>query len=90
MSHWPSWIDVLSRYRSPARLRTRARGASFTVVAAGNALQLTPDSTGRQRTLTQADFERSVPLLGRGGRGEVNEASHNSSYVEAILVDFRS
>jgi len=39
--------------------------------------------------LTRADFERAAPLLGRHGRVEVNEASRNSSYVEAILADFR-
>ncbi len=39
--------------------------------------------------LTGADFERAARLLGRQGRGEVNEASRNSSYVEAILADLR-
>jgi hypothetical protein len=85
----PSWNEVLTRYRRPSRLHTRARRAGFTIVSAGDTLRVTPDSTGRPRNLTQADFERSAPLLGRAGRGEVNEASHNSSYVEAILVDFR-
>jgi hypothetical protein len=85
----PSWSEVVTRYRLPTPLRTRARRAGFTVVSVGNMLLVTPHSTGRPRNLTQGDFERSVPLLGRAGRGEVNEASHNSSYVEAILVDFR-
>jgi hypothetical protein len=64
-----------------------SRRAGFTVVTAGEALRITPDSTGRARNLTRSDFERSVPLLGHAGRGEVNEASRNSSYVEAILAD---
>jgi hypothetical protein len=50
-------------------------------------LRVTPTSSGKSRNLTQADFERSAPLLGRSARAEVNEASRNSSYVEAILVD---
>lgn len=83
----PTWTEVLVRYRAPTRLATRARRAGFTVVTAGEALRITPDSTGRARNLTRSDFERSVPLLGHAGRGEVNEASRNSSYVEAILAD---
>jgi hypothetical protein len=83
----PAWSLVLSRYRAPTRLHTRARRAGFTVVAEGNVLAVTPDSSGRRRNLTQADFERAAPLLNRAGRGYVNEASRNSSYVEAILLD---
>jgi transcription elongation factor Elf1 len=85
----PTWSAVLARYRAPARLRTVARQAPFIVVTEGGDLRVTPDSSNRYRTLTRADFERSAPLLGRNGRGEVNEASRNSSYVEAILADFR-
>lgn len=83
----PSWSLVLSRYRTPTRLHTRARRAGFMVVADGNVLAVTPDSSGRRRNLTQADFERAAPLLDRAGRGDVNDASRNSSYVEAILLD---
>ena len=83
----PSWSQILARYRAPTRLHTRARRAGFSVVSAGNMLVVTPDSTGRSRNLTQADFERAAPLLDRAGRGDVNEASRNSSYVEAILLD---
>ncbi|HEY3334670.1 MAG TPA: hypothetical protein VGK16_05470 [Candidatus Limnocylindrales bacterium] len=83
------WPSLLGRYRVPTRLATRARRAGFTVLAAGDVLVITPDSTGRPRHLTRPDFERSVPLLGGAGRGEVNEASRNSSYVEAILLDVR-
>ena len=85
----PDWSTVLARYRTPTRLRTVARQAPFIVVASGQDLRVSPDSSNRYRTLTRADFERAAPLLGRHGRAEVNEASRNSSYVEAILADFR-
>jgi hypothetical protein len=85
----PPWLTVLERYRTPTRLRTVARQAPFIVVASGADLRVSPDSTARYRTLTRADFERAAPLLGHHGRAEVNEASRNSSYVEAILADFR-
>ena len=85
----PAWPTVLERYRTPTRLRTVARQAPFVVVASGEDLRVSPDSSGRYRTLTRADFERAAPLLGRHGRTEVNEASRNSSYVEAILADLR-
>jgi hypothetical protein len=85
----PAWPTVLERYRTPTRLRTVARQAPFIVVASGQDLRVSPDSSGRYRTLTSTDFERAAPLLGRHGRHEVNEASRNSSYVEAILADFR-
>jgi hypothetical protein len=81
------WGEVIARYRAPARLVTRARRAGFTVAARGSVLRVTPDSTGRTRNLVRADFERTVELLGRASRGEVVEASRNSSYVEAILDD---
>ncbi len=86
----PAWPLVLERYRTPTRLRTVARQAPFIVVASGSDLRVMPDSSGRGRTLSQVDFERATPLLGREGRGEANEASRNSSYVEAILADFRA
>jgi hypothetical protein len=86
----PDWSAVLSRYRSPVRLRTVARRAPFIVVASGQDLRITPDSSQRGRMLTRSDFERASPLLGRGGRDDVNEASRNSSYVEAILADFQA
>jgi hypothetical protein len=85
----PPWSAVLDRYRTPTRLRTVARQAPFIVVASGSDLRVMPDSSGRGRTLTQADFARAAPLLGRDGRGEVMDASRNSTYVEAILADFR-
>jgi hypothetical protein len=85
----PAWPTVLERYRMPTRLRTVARQAPFIVVTSGEGLRVSPDSSGRSRTLTRADFERAAPLLGRHGRTDVNEASRNSSYVEAILADFR-
>ena len=85
----PAWSAVVGRYRTPTRLRTVARGAPFIVVASGDDLRVSPDSSGRYRTLTRGEFERAAPLIGRHGRAEVNEASRNSSYVEAILADFR-
>jgi hypothetical protein len=85
----PTWSEVLDRYRTPTRLQTRARRTGFSVVSTEENLHITPDSSGVQRNLTRADFETAAPLLGRSGRGEVNAASRNSSYVEAILRDFR-
>jgi hypothetical protein len=85
----PEWSTVLARYRTPTRLRTVARQAPFIVVGSGQDLRISPDSSDRYRTLTRADFERAAPLLGRSGRAEVNEASRNSSYVEALLADLR-
>jgi hypothetical protein len=85
----PAWPTVLQRYRTPTRLRTVARQAPFIVVANGDDLRVSPDSSTRYRTLTRTDFERSAPLLGRHEGAAMNEASRNSSYVEAILADFR-
>jgi hypothetical protein len=34
-------------------------------------------------------FERSLPLIGRAGRGPLMQASYNSSYIEAIVDDLR-
>jgi hypothetical protein len=85
----PAWPTVLERYRTPTRLRTVARQAPFIVVSTGEDLRVSPDSSGRYRTLTRSDFQRAAPLLGGHGRADVNEASRNSSYVEAILADFR-
>jgi hypothetical protein len=85
----PGWSAVLARYRTPTRLRTVARQAPFIVQAAGNDLIITPESSDRTRPIRQDEFERAAPLLGGNGRGEVTEASRNSSYVEAILADFR-
>src|SRR5205823_5521225 len=69
----PAWPTVLERYRTPTRLRTVARQAPFIVVTSGEDLRVSPDSSDRYRTLTQADFDRAAPLLGRRGRTEVNE-----------------
>ena len=86
----PAWSTVLARYHAPTRLRTVARQAPFIVVANGQDLRIVPESSTRGRTLTRADFERTAPLLIDPGRAEVNDASRNSSYVEAILVDLGS
>jgi hypothetical protein len=80
---------VLERYRTPTRLRTVARQAPFIVVANGDDLRVSPDSSSRDRTVTRFDFERVAPHLGDAARSVVSEESRNSSYVEAILADFR-
>jgi hypothetical protein len=41
------------------------------------------------RTVSRADFETAAALLGGVDRGSAVEASRNSRYVEAILLDVR-
>ncbi|MHB8959419.1 MAG: hypothetical protein ACYDAN_07310 [Candidatus Limnocylindrales bacterium] len=84
----PTWSGALSRYRLRRDLVTRARQAPFAVQATGSALIVTPGS-GLERRITQAQFERSVPLIGLAGRAALLEASYNSSYIEAIVDDLR-
>ena len=86
----PQWRLVLARYATPIRLHTRARRAGFLVATVGEHMIVTPDSTGYPRTITQRQFEESVPLLGRTGRAELQEASRNSSYIEAIVLDLEA
>ena len=70
----PPWPTVLARYRTPTRLRTLARKAPFIVVASGEDLRVMPDSSGRGRTLTRADFERAAKGFFRvGGFSGLNE-----------------
>ena len=57
----PPWTAVLERYRAPTRLRTVAPQAPFIVATSGSDLRVMPDSSGRGRTLSQADFERAAP-----------------------------
>ena len=83
-----SWRAALIRYRVRRDLVTRARRASFSVEAAGNALIAIP-SSGFPRRITRAQFERSVPLIDHAGRGPLMEVSFNSSYIEAIVDDLR-
>ena len=59
----PSWSEILARYQAPTRLRTRARDADFTVVATAQNLRITPESSGRQRNLTQTDFETELQAI---------------------------
>jgi hypothetical protein len=66
-----------------------ARQAPFIVVASGDELRVMPDSSGRARTLRKIDFERPATPNRGPGPDEINEASRNSSYVEAILADFQ-
>jgi len=86
----PNWGEVLRRYATPTVLYTPVRRAAFTVVTAGTILQVTPQSTRLWRPLTRGDYERSLPHVGKSGRAELQEASRNSSYIEAILADFAS
>lgn len=69
-------------------LVTRARRAAFSVQRLGAALVITPAS-GRPRRITEREWERSLPLLDRAGRGLLQEASFNSSYIEAIVDNLR-
>jgi hypothetical protein len=83
-----TWRAALARYRLSRQLETRARQAPFSVTTAGEALIITP-GTGRPRRLTGDQFERSLPLIDRAGRGQLVEAILNSSYIEAIVDDLR-
>jgi hypothetical protein len=83
-----TWRAALARYRLSTQLETRARQAPFSVTTDGEALIITP-STGRPRRLTEGQFERSLPLMDRAGRGQLVEATFNSSYIEAIVDDLR-
>ena len=82
----PSWRAVLTRYATPTRLHTVTQRRGFTVVADGDVLRITPDSSGKTRPLTQADFAKAAPLL---GRRSIQETTHNSSYIAPIVEDFR-
>jgi hypothetical protein len=84
----PAWTDVLARYRTPTELLTRARRRPFRVASVGQSLVVTP-STGHERTITEREFERAVPLIDRSGRGPLQTATFNSSYVEAVIDDLR-
>ncbi len=85
-----TWSRALARYAKPAHLQTLARRRGFTVIADGPTLRVTPDSSGIWRPITQAEFDRSLPLFGRTGHGELQDASWNSSYIEAIVADLRT
>jgi hypothetical protein len=76
------------RYRTRRVLATRARRATFSVQIQGAALVVTP-ATGRPRRITESDWERSLPLLDHANRGPLQEASFNSSYIEALVDDLR-
>lgn len=83
----PRWREVMLRYRAPAELRTTDQQRPFTVVTDDNGdLQITPHSSGKPRKLKQAEFERALPLLGTSA---VQAATQNSSYIAAIVEDFR-
>jgi hypothetical protein len=84
----PTWRDATLRYHTPRYLATRTRHAPFTVQSVGSALIVTP-SSGLHRRITQAQFERSLPLIDRAGRAPLMEASYNSSDIEAIVDDLR-
>jgi hypothetical protein len=82
----PTWGTALLRYRTPRNLVTRARPAPFSVQSVGSALIVTP-SSGLLRRITQAQFERSLPLIDGAGRAPLLEANYSSSYIEAIVDD---
>ncbi len=84
----PTWRDALLRYRTASDLVTGARRVPFSVQTIGAALIVTP-STGRQRRISQVEFERSLPLLDGAGRAALMEVTYNSSYIEAIVDDLR-
>ena len=84
----PTWRDALLRYPTRRDLATRARRAPFSVQSVGSALIITP-SSGLHRQITQAQFERSLPLIDHAGRAPLVEASYTSSYIEAIVDDLR-
>lgn len=84
-----TWSAALRRYAKPTHLRTLARARGFTVIADGPILRVAPDVSGLWRPVTQSQFDRSLGMLGRAGRGELQEASWNSSYIEAIVADLR-
>jgi hypothetical protein len=83
------WSQALARYSKPARLETLRRGRSFTVMADGQSLRVKPDSSGCWRPINHVEFDRCLPLLGRASREELQVASWNSSYIEAIEADMR-
>jgi hypothetical protein len=58
------------------------------VQSIGSALIITP-SSGVARPINQADFERTLPLLGGADRSALPQASFNSSYIEALVDDLR-
>lgn len=58
----------------------------FSVQTIGAALIITP-RTGRQRRISQAEFERSLPRLDGAARAALMKATYNSSYIEAIVDD---
>jgi hypothetical protein len=84
----PTWQDALLRYRVPRDLVTRARRAPFSVRSVGSAISVTP-SSGHARAIHQTEFARSLPLIDRADRAPLQEASFNSSYLEAIVDDLK-
>jgi hypothetical protein len=84
----PTWRAALLQCRTFRNLVTRARHAPFSVQSVGSALIVVP-SSGLLRRITQAQFERSLPLIDGAGRAPLLEASYNSSYIEAIVDDLR-
>jgi len=84
----PTWRDALLRYRTPRDLVTRARRAPFSVQSVGSALIVTP-SSGLARPINQSQFEHTLSLLGGADRSALQQASFNSSYIEAIVDDLR-
>lgn len=76
------------------QLRTPADGASFTIDrGSGDAIHVTPESTGRPRLVTQSEFSRAL-ALGRPVERLTASIVHatgtqNASYIVAILQELR-
>lgn len=84
-----TWERVLKRYAHAARLYT-VRKTSFSVVAHGGVLRVTPDSTGKPRPITRADYESIVRLVGDPPRNALRDISQNASYILAIVADLET
>ena len=82
------WSRALARYTVARQLVTRARRVEFEVRTDGAALTIRT-STNRDRRISEAEFERAIPLLDRAGRAAVHAVTFNSSCLEAIRDDLR-
>lgn len=84
-----TWERVVKRYAHAARLYT-VRRTSFSVVAHGDILRVTPDSTGKPRPITRGDDESTIRLVGKAPRNVLRDISGNASYIIAIVADLET
>ncbi|MBX3031592.1 MAG: hypothetical protein KF809_15705 [Chloroflexi bacterium] len=83
----PSFDDVLARYVTPHRLRTRATGTMFTVQSHGSQLVVTPQS-GIGRVVAPEEFRAAWPFIERDEpKAMWQSISKNTSYLESIHDD---